>query len=1021
MAQSLVRFATIKMMNEGATSSQVDNALGRIGDQIDAFGGISGHDLHEMTWRALESLSGDREKSIASVTNFLTDQGYDSIRHTHTNGGSEGNRLPHNVIALIDTIGADGERVSPSSRIKHQDARYFDYHDDRLYYSEPMDSPLTSTVANMSLENVDYDSKMAYLLQNAEERGTPSTVTNPMRKMAKGRALTEEDINGVHSASVAERTLAPNSQRMRSTGLNWLANFVEDYFPSVHHQFASRYMPIRTLLADLPDATGRFKGWMLKNNPVTGGTHTQPASHLRILQALREGPSSRKWKILDSKELAVAQLIRDSMNKIHEDLVNTDSMVGNIKNYMPNVWMPDKVSKDQEGFTQALVRYLQAENPTIGTDRARMVAEKITSNILNDDGIYIPPPVPHSGGVEGNLDYQRLIRLDEHPGLYKEFEPFMQNNLDGLLVKYLDGATKRLHQASHLGVNVHAFSDYMDIGQNGISSISRLLSTPKVFTKTIKGQDPLTGSVETGSMERVMTMPFTNPAEARNAATEAMRQYREGGIGATKSYLMGLLPEKKITPTYRRRVDAIANAIADFRLNEEGMPKAINRSEFDHAEGTLRVLQGKSVNPRESEVAMNASRAVRAVNNIALLGFTALTSIPDSVLPLIRSASFKDWARGIAKFATDPEYRQEIKNTGVAIENAMHSRMVGQYGADPRGTFGSAQTAFFNASMLTPWTDMWRGLSGSVALESFNTQITKGIRGFKPGVPPQKQPRDVKFAIRFLKRYGLDDKIQGHKSSLDPRDPRVAKAIIKFANDTIFSPNPNDIPLAYQTPGMSILFQLKSFPLMMGRFAKDVLINDIKHGDLKRPLYFAAFAPVAGMAALGTKDLVQSRGGEDGRSREFRKRNAGQFAKLIGYDPELHGNEDTFLGWYFEGLTAAGGFGVLGDIMHDITAQADNGSYGIQRTAGTILGPTFGLGASTFNVLGGVKEAAMDQFDVGSTNTNSKERLAVRELINRTPFLGGLKNVREAGVDFFAGEKKATKGSGWGSGFGGGI
>ena len=253
--------------------------------------------------------------------------------------------------------------------------------------------------------------------------------------------------------------------------------------------------------------------------------------------------------------------------------------------------------------------------------------------------------------------------------------------------------------------------------------------------------------------------------------------------------------------------------------------------------------------------------------------------------------------------------------------------------------------------------------------------------------------------------------------SLDPSNDEVALGMIKFANDTIFSPNPDDVPLAYQTPAGSILFQLKSFPLLMGRMAKDVLIDDVKSGDFKRPLYFAAFAPALGMAAIGTKDLVQQRGGEDGESAEFRARSAGKYGELLGYNADVHGDLDTFLGWYFEGLTAAGGFGLIGDMMHDVASQADNGAYGVQRAAGTILGPTFGLGASVVNVMGGAKEATLDVWDKGTTGTNSKQRLATREILGRLPVLGGIKSVKEASVDFFAGEKtdRKRKSSGWGS------
>lgn len=1016
ITRGLMEWTAGRMTLQGASDGQIAQYTGRIEQLLGQNGFMNGQRLYQTTLRALRMAGLDNDAAGRALNRFLGEQGYDSIDTVHINTLDDA-PTPHETTVLIETPDGGGGWTAPSYNIKHQEAQYFDFADDRLYYSEPLQQPINSALANGMARGQDYQSKLAYMMQNAEEKGADPRMTQTASKIAKGRVLSEDDVNKVHQASIAERTLYSNSARMRNSGMNWMADHFEHFFPKTYNRFAREYMPIRNALNRMPDADGVIRNWARKSNPFTV-SKSQPASHNRIVQALRRGEDSRFFARLSDPEKKVFHQIREMFNNLHQEMVDMDVMIGNIRNYVPQVWDTDVIKQDMDGFLEGMRTYLHLENPGRPAHEVEETARRIMADIVDDDGLYVPPPVTHAIGPADTLDFQRLIRLDEHPGALQRLEPFLNNNLDFLLVKYLDNASKRIEQTKGLGVNVHAFADYMDVGQNGLSAITRLLAHPKVFTKKIKGRDDASGMIETATLENLIEMPFKNEMESAEAARVALDQYRRHGKSAAREYLMNLLPQERITQTYKRRVDAIANAMEDFKLNEEGLPKALHRDEFNHAEGVLRSVQGKQVNPRSSEMAISASRMARAFNNISLLSFTTLTSIPDTVLPLIRSGSFTDWAKGVARYASDADYRQEIKETGVAIENALHSRMIGMYGADVKGKFGIAQNAFFNGTMLTPWTDMWRGISGAVALNSFRTQLTKYSRGFKPEAGVDAQNRSVRFAQRYLNRYGLQDYMANPSKELDPRDPVVAEAMIRFANDTIFSPNPNDIPLAWHTPGGAILWQLKSFPLMMGRLIKDVVIDDLRRGDIKRPLYFAAFAPAAGMAAVGIKDIVQARGGEEGKTAEFRTRN---FAKLMGYDESVHGNQQDFLGWYFEGLGAAGGFGLLAELLHDITSQADNSSYGIERTAGAILGPTFGTGASAMHVLGGVKEATLDVFDMGTSNTNSKERKAARAAVSRIPILGGVKAAREFATDIIAGDQTSDKKRGWGKGFGSGF
>ena len=410
---------------------------------------------------------------------------------------------------------------------------------------------------------------------------------------------------------------------------------------------------------------------------------------------------------------------------------------------------------------------------------------------------------------------------------------------------------------------------------------------------------------------------------------------------------------------------------------------------------------------------------LRSINAVSLLGWTTLTSLGDVALPLIRSGNFRGWVNGLRKYAADPEYRQALQRTGVAIENLTHERLTGLVGADST----KATNAFFNFTMLTPWTNMNREMSGAVFHQAIITEQRFALTA-------NKGTAKYRTAMRFLNRYGLAD--FGKEGAKDLNDPRildndaVREGMIRFANESIFTPNSNDVPLWAQTPWGSIAFQLKSFPLMMQRLAlgEGGVGSELVKGNVYPALYALTIGAGFGMASLGTKDVAQARGGEDERSMALRNRN---LLKSLGYDKKIHGDADDFAGWYYESLMQMGGLGLIANIMHDSAQQLDNGAYGQMRVASNIFGPSVGLFMSGYNVAAGAGDAIGDA--MGNESTNSKERQGVRSLLERLPVVGGVKALREGGVDAIAGEGEGSKSkskSGWGgggfggSGFGGG-
>ena len=608
-----------------------------------------------------------------------------------------------------------------------------------------------------------------------------------------------------------------------------------------------------------------------------------------------------------------------------------------------------------------------------------------------------------------------------------ELEKFLEDDLEFMLVKYFEGSTRRTLHTKKFGLNSHGVDDYLYVAENGARGIAKLLSTNKIYQKDFRSVT--TEGVQEGVLRSETLMPFNgNDQQAIQFAEELVEIANTQGSPAVRERLESIAvngANGAKDPTYLARVDAIVGALEDFK----GVKTLMENDDARFVENSMRVARKDSLNDFGGKAGLRTSRALRTFNNVTLLGFTTLTSLGDLVLPIIRSGSMTDWVKGVKALATDPDYKRALSEVGIAMENITHERMFNMYGA----VDSKLSNAFFNATMLTPWTDMNRQVAGALGHQTFITHQRKALKSYQHGKPTSQQPRDYKIAYRYMKQFGLEEYLAGGSKSnvslsdksligLDkqgnPKEPALRKAIIRFADESIFQPNANDTPMFAQTPLGALAFQLKSFPLMMTRLAGHVMreaqLHKILKGDfstigeanIKPLLYFASLGPAFGMGALAVKDIVQMRGGEDEQSPAVRIRNA---MKTLGYDEKVHGNEVDFWGWYLEGMLQMGGVGLLGDILHSAVTQADNGSYGQTRFLQTLGGPSVGLVTGGLSVAGGAKD-----FIFGTTDSNSKERTAVRELATRIPVVGGIRRAREGIVDTIAGEKTNTS-SGWGN------
>jgi len=984
-------------------------------------GSVSGSDFYKMLTKGMELQVGSYSAKKA-LSDQLQEMGYDGMETTHVNLASVGgDSMPMGGTYAAEPIPHRTLVVFDPENVKHIEAAEFDQYDARLFHRDNRIVPAGLTggmLDDIISENVESLSDLppAILAENAEKRGTHNGITSAMMSMMRGRDLSSDEQDAMFRAG-ARGLIMEQSTRMKRMGMNWIADWYKGFFPDTHQRFAKKFMPIRRKLRDLPDAHGKVRQWA--KNATASVWQEQPKSHARITRALRYGLGSRQEKALTDQEREIFMAVRDEFRRTREELVAQGVFMGDRgPDYLPQVWSKDAIAKDREDFLNAMVEYFQIERAANGQDfvqeEANAFAERMYDVLAGEDsdGVFIPIEGGTRNPQAEHVDFGRMIELDKYPTAMKRLEKYLESDLEALLVKYFEGATRRVAYTEHLGVNGHALYDYLKVVDQGVDGIAELLSKNKEFKKSINFIDD-SGSASTTTLKDVVRMPFEgSETTAREFAQQLVEASAAGGEAAARRMLMEVAPTSvrgDVPKAYLRRADAIVGALRDYNgQRPKGSYNELNNG-YKFIENAMRAaMRKRQIGVTDSQV--RVSNALRTFNNVTLLGFTTLTSLGDLALPIIRSGSMRDYVKALKNFASDPEYAELINNTGVAIENIVHDRMIHLFG----GADNKLSNAFFNATMLTPWTDTMRRLSGGVGYESFKTMQKKAFRAYKPGVPTAQQSVQYKTAARYLRRYGLGDFLpDGARSretladqSLLADDAVLRNAVLRFADEAIFTPNPNDVPLWAQTPVGQIIFQLKTFPLMMGRMT-GYIIEEANKGNVKPLLYFATLGPAFGAGAMSAKDIVQMRGGEDGTDPELRKRN---ILKTLGYDEELHGDEDDFLGWYVEGMMQMGGLGLMGDLAHNVLGQVDNGAYGQVRLTGFLAGPSYGAGVSAVNVLAGAKDAV-----VGGDNSNAKERSATRELALRIPVVGGVRSLREGIVDTVAGEARDGSTGGWAS------
>jgi len=1000
--------------------------------------GVDGDEFYEIMVNAMADSSADNFRFVKPelqpngrkrFSQFLKDEGYEGII-SNSSAGSQ----------FEETITFD------PNNMKHIEADFFDSDRRGMYYSVLGDEG-TVGLAGDALQQMELRGQpinlddMVGVARQLQEAGMPDLVA-PVRRMLRKELPTASDVDAVKKSSTVFGYFRENSTKLREAGATWLGDYIKPQNGAGVYErhdvdLADKVMPIMNALKQLPDNKNWATRWSRRSlaflpNRITGKVNLEnmPPSHKRILGAIRRGEA--EVRKLDAQEQRAARLIIAEFEAERQRMVALNIPVGDARRgpgsyYVPQQWDIELIRQNPSKAKKAFAQFFfeESRRPDFEANRldaaeAHKKSEDFINSLMDSDGEVYGDDVLRR--AVGDPFYNRVINLD--PEQYDFMDAFLVNDLEGLLAKYFDSTTRKIALTDRFGVAGHGFSAYMNVAKEGVTgALKTLRSSKKVVYKYRQYQ-------EEAPVEQMLVPALRLlDNEADNLMRSIQLALQDGArIDEAKRMLLAHYdPADQADPNLLIRVDAIINGLKDFPQG------GIDTNTATLAERMMDILNKRPLKKfAENQFEYKVSRTVKAFNSVSLLAFTTLTSLGDLGMPLIRSGNFKAYSKAMTRYMSDPDYRAAAKNIGVGIENLLHDRMVQMAGEGSQ----KLQNSFFNFTLLTPWTNMNREIAGMVGFEAFKSEIA---RARKLAAAGQKQSPAYQTAERFLKRYGMTgegasvDFLSENSPMLgDIKDTDMAAnkqlryALLRFTNETIFTPNPNDIPLFFQTPWGSMLFQLKSFQLMMARMGKYV-IDEWKAGNRAPAAYLVTAGVGLGFASAASKDYVQSRGGEDNEQRALRERRISKsvfapIASAVGVEDDSM--TDEVLGNYLEGMMAIGGFGLFGELMYNTAEQADNGKYGFVRTVGAFLGPSVGVAEDAYDVFIAGPAGYMNDEE----GKNARRREAVRSVVGRIPIAGGIRSFKEGVVDSVAGEagtggkkkKQASKfgGNSFSGGFG---
>nr|DAG09722.1 MAG TPA: hypothetical protein [Caudoviricetes sp.] len=859
----------------------------------------------------------------------------------------------------------------------------------------------------------------------------PTRIRNWWGDSVFKKALTSMD-NGL---SVV---LSSNTKRCKDLGANFLADTGRFFYEDKSRFIGKHYDKLQTALRELrgSEVKGRsnlrnqigndfedMKRSLLTNNHLGIVTENERGV-IDFMRTATNDNWQKKWDNLNEVQRNAVTELTNQFEAIRKEMVDLGIQVNDyrgmngILHYLPQRFNKDWVTNNHDKFMEGMTKFFVSEGKS--QRDAVNVAESLYSHIANDfEFSGFSGTDPKFARKSGEGLYARVLNIK--PEQWKEFDltDMFDNNLEALARDYIDHVATLIERTKRWGVEGHGRAAYFSVQAGGLDGAANVLMHSQEAQKRIfqSGDNARLNSALEVNLFGPLT---TNPEEAKKIAESIERALNDGvSVDNIVNTLVQLYAANRGAGLvhFQREMNCLVNGIKDFGLSV-GPDAKIPQKHAKYLVQASDLLTGMRGAPKDD---MAAIGWMTSLNNMTMLSMATIASLSDVGLIGVRSGEVMPFIKGIKATMKqmaggDQAERDAIRSLGVQFETDRMNNFLN----NNNGRIQGMNNAFFKATGLTQWTAFSRQMSANVGFEAIKCFQRQAREAMASG---NQNSLTYRKAMYWLRTLGLNDPefingraltsyadmIEACKAdpSLESMNEKVARAVVKFVNQSAFAPNRADTPAWAQSGFGRLVFQFKSYPLMLGRLTKWALDSArLKNGANIKPLVLLATLGV-GMGAGGQalRDVISGRNidyEDDDQSfadmHSVKQRLASEICRQLGWESwadSLEGTQvDSIIGWYASGLMGLGALGVIGDFAFNLTESTQDGAYGELNVAKQLFGPSFGTVMDAYHVAKTGYNMTAEGLGIKSERPSNKdERRAFSVLESRIPVVGGFRSL----------------------------
>lgn len=859
----------------------------------------------------------------------------------------------------------------------------------------------------------------------------PTRIRNWWGDSVFKKALTSMD-NGL---SVV---LSSNTKRCKDLGANFLADTGRFFYEDKSRFIGQHYDKLQTALRELrgSEIKGRsnlrnqigndfedMKRSLLTNNHLGIVTENERGV-IDFMRTATNDNWQKKWDNLNEVQRNAVTELTNQFEAIRKEMVDLGIQVNDyrgmngILHYLPQRFNKDWVTNNHDKFMEGMTKFFVSEGKS--QRDAVNVAESLYSHIANDfEFSGFSGTDPKFARKSGEGLYARVLNIK--PEQWKEFglTDMFDNNLEALARDYIDHAATLIERTKRWGVEGHGRAAYFSVQAGGLDGAANVLMHSQEAQKRIfqSGDNARLNSALEVNLFGPLT---TNPEEAKKICEATERALNDGvSVDNIVNTLVQLYAANRGAGLvhFQREMNCLVNGIKDFGLSV-GPDAKIPQKHAKYLVQASDLLTGMRGAPKDDSAAIGW---MTSLNNMTMLSMATIASLSDVGLIGVRSGEVMPFLRGIKATMKqmaggDQAERDAIRSLGVQFETDRMNNFLN----NNNGRIQGMNNAFFKATGLTQWTAFSRQMSANVGFEAIKCFQRQAREAIASGNQNSLTYRKAMYWLRIL---GLNDPefingraltsyadmIEACKAdpSLESMNEKVARAVVKFVNQSAFAPNRADTPAWAQSGFGRLVFQFKSYPLMLGRLTKWAFDSArLKNGANIKPLVILATLGV-GMGAGGQalRDVISGRNidyEDDDQSfadmHSVKQRLASEICRQLGWESwadNLEGTQvDSIIGWYASGLMGLGALGVIGDFAFNLTESTQDGAYGELNVAKQLFGPSFGTVMDAYHVAKTGYNMTAEGLGIKSERPSNKdERRAFSVLESRIPVVGGFRSL----------------------------